>query len=59
MPGSNDLHVAPPRNRGGTADCARGPGRAGAARRDVCGGGRSPLRAEPAAEPFGHKTAGC
>jgi hypothetical protein len=23
MLGSNDLHVAPPRNRGGTADCAR------------------------------------
>jgi hypothetical protein len=26
---------------------------------DVCGGGRSPFRAEPAAEPFGNKTAGC
>jgi hypothetical protein len=57
--GSNDPHMAPPRNRGGRADCARDQDERELRGGDVCGGGRSPFRAEPAAEQFGHKTAGC
>lgn len=42
MLGSNDLHVPPPRNRGGTADCACDQDEQELRGGDVCGGGRSP-----------------
>ena len=57
MPGSNDLQVPPPRNRRGTADCAGDQDELKLPGGDIwCGGGRSPLRARPAAELFGYNS---
>lgn len=59
MPGSHDLPVPPPRNRGGIADCARDQDEQELRGGYLCGGGCSPLRAEATAAPFGYKPAGC